>query len=147
MKKGFTLAELLITVVILSVLTAVAIPNFTASINRANARQAIAHLRAIRSAEKMYAARNQGAYFYCNGGTAVQNAGCLLTNLGVEVATERYSFDVTGSGTTFLARTVSGGGVPQDCTAATAICLSDAGVWSGGLVATSYRPDPATVTG
>ena len=146
MNKGFTLAELLITVVILSVLTAVAIPNFTASINRANARQAIAHLRAIRSAEKMSAARNQGAYVYCTGRTAVLNAGCLLTNLGVEVATERYSFDVTGSGTTFLARTVSGG-IPQDCTAATAICLSDTGVWSGGPVATSYTPDPATVTG
>lgn len=47
-KKGFTLAELLIVVAIIAVLTAIAVPLFTASIKKANDSVEAANLRALR---------------------------------------------------------------------------------------------------
>lgn len=49
-KKGFTLAELLIVVAIIAVLTAIAVPLFVTSLNKAKANVKDANIRAVRIA-------------------------------------------------------------------------------------------------
>ena len=103
MKKGFTLVEILITIVILAVLAAIAIPGFSRSRDKAAESQAVAYLRTIRTGEKMYYAKN-AAYIACGDATAIR------TNLGVEVTERYYTFDVVGVAVgpppTFLARAI-----------------------------------------
>lgn len=127
MKKGFTLTELLTTVVILAVLAAVALPKFSKSTEKAKANQAIAYLRAIRVGEKMYFAKNN-TYVACSGKLELQS------KLGVEVTEENYKFTVVagspGIATTFEARSQKGTAAPTTCgTAKDAICVKQDGTW------------------
>lgn len=92
-KKGFSLAEILIVVVVASVLVAISVPNFLRTIDKENARQAITYLRLIRSAQKVYYSNHQ-TYVNCGDTNAVQN------NLGIEISGGDYSFKVTGADTT-----------------------------------------------
>ncbi len=86
-KRGFTLAELLITIVILAVLTAIALPQFQKTGDKANKDQAIADLRRIQTAEKIYFLKN-GVYIYCDNKSDFQNI------LGVELSPVKYYYVV-----------------------------------------------------
>ena len=134
MKKGFTLIELLIVVIILGILAAVAIPGYSKSIKKNQANQAVTYLRATRLAEKMYYTKNSPATYL-----ACANATAIRSNLGVEVTTENYSFDVTATAPTtgFLARARSGTTAPANCTDADTICIDQDGTWTGS---SAYKP-------
>ena len=86
-KRGFTLAELLITIVIIAVLTAIALPQFQKTGDKANKDQAMAALRLIQTAEKMYFLKN-GAYIYA------WNATDLKNNLGLNLTFKNYFYFV-----------------------------------------------------
>ena len=60
-RKGFTLVELAVVVVIIGVLAAFGVPKFLNSVERSKASEAFAYLSAIRTAEERYIAR-QGVY-------------------------------------------------------------------------------------
>lgn len=53
-KKGFTLVELLIVVIIIGILTTVAVPRYTSTIERAKIGKAKSALGILMSAEKIY---------------------------------------------------------------------------------------------
>ena len=62
-KKGFTIIELLIVVVIIGVLAAIAIPKFANTKDKTYVAAMKSDLRNLATYEKQYAADNNGAYF------------------------------------------------------------------------------------
>ncbi|MDG3007712.1 type IV pilin protein [Paludisphaera mucosa] len=60
-RKGFTLVELAVVIVIIGVLAAFGVPKFLNSVERSKAAEAFAYLAAVRTAQERYIAR-QGVY-------------------------------------------------------------------------------------
>ena len=86
MKKGFSLAEVLVVVVILGVLASLIIPRFTGQSERAMVAEAVSMLSAIRQAEESY---NLGNGSYTNN----------LTSLDIVIpGGTKFSYVVDGSG-------------------------------------------------
>jgi prepilin-type N-terminal cleavage/methylation domain-containing protein len=71
--RGFTLIELLIVVIIVAILAAIAIPQFTSSTTDAQAAALDANLATVRSAIEMYKAQHNGVY---PGDLASAGTGC-----------------------------------------------------------------------
>lgn len=60
-RRGFTLVELAVVVVIIGVLAAFGVPRFLQSVERSKASEAFGYLAAVRSAQERYEAR-EGKY-------------------------------------------------------------------------------------
>jgi len=58
-QTGFTLMELMLTVIVLAILVSIAVPTYISTTERARAREAIATLNAIRAAEASYSAERR----------------------------------------------------------------------------------------
>jgi len=67
-KRGFTLLELIIVIMIIGVLAALALPNFGRSRERAFDREAIANLKLMQAALEIY--RLQYGFYYRYNGSA-----------------------------------------------------------------------------
>ena len=64
MKKGFTLIELLVVVLIIGILSAVAVPQYTKSVEKAKASQAMVYLDAWVKAQQMFKLNNGNYHPY-----------------------------------------------------------------------------------
>ncbi len=95
-RKGFTLVELAVVIVIIGVLAAFGVPQFLKSVERSKAAEAFNYLSAVRSAQERYLAK-EGCY--ADSSTS--------TNLDITQVDPKY-FDV---GT--LMATAGSGGSPS----------------------------------
>lgn len=86
MKKGFTMVELLVVLLIVGILAAVAVPIYLANTQRARASEAVATMGLIRQAERDYFI-NRNSYFNVTAG----NLALLPpAGAGVNVTTAQY---------------------------------------------------------
>ncbi len=76
-RRGFTLVELAVVVVIIGVLAAFAVPRFLSSVERSKAAEAFNYLSSVQAAQERYHAR-QGTY------------SAVLTDLDIKMTTPKY---------------------------------------------------------
>ena len=124
LKKGFTLTEILIVVVIIGILAALALPRFMRQDERGIVAEAVAMLSAIRQAEESYRLENSVTTY----ATDLSATGPL----GVDVSSStKFTYAVDGtSGTATATRTPAGACTSTDFGSCT-ITLTSAGVWGG----------------
>ncbi len=99
-RKGFTLIELMIVVVIIGILAALAIPRFMQATVKSKQSEVKGILKQIYTMERTYRQEN-GVYLAC-----ADNAGCAA--IGVEVPIGAlYTYSVALAGTGFTATGVA----------------------------------------
>ena len=87
-RKGFSLVELAVVVIIIGVLAAFGVPRMLKSVERSKAAEAFKYLSAVRAAQERFQAR-EGTY------------AALLTDLDVEQSSPKYyTVGVIGPGVT-----------------------------------------------
>lgn len=100
-RQGFTLAELLIVIVILGILGGIALPRFFPQAEKGRVAEAVAMLSAIRQGEEAYKLENGT---YCNPtGTACGTSSCTWNCLGMEspnTGDRSFSYSLTSATST-----------------------------------------------
>jgi prepilin-type N-terminal cleavage/methylation domain-containing protein len=96
MKRSFTLVELLIVVVIVGVLTTLAVTQYGSVKERTLSREAIANLKLITAAERIYGMEYDGYY-------PVSTQDDINLNLRLSVNERNWDYAVSTSGGNFTA--------------------------------------------
>jgi len=117
-RRGFTLVEVLIVVIIIGILAAIGIPQFTATIEKAKGGEARAGLGYVQTGEKIYFAENS-------------KYTTTLADMDITLTTKYWSFAITtGAGTFTAAATRTGEGT----TAGQTLTMTEAGTIAGNWI-------------
>ena len=118
-KKGFTLIELIIVVIIIGILAAIAAPMMSANVVKARKSEAVAALGTLRTAQRIYFA-DQGAYPAAVMGSIGTSVATMNAYVNAPDLNAQYfnntSYGIDGSGASYA-----------DCTKST-----DSGVRTAG---------------
>lgn len=135
-EKGFTLAELLIVIVILGILGGIALPRFYPQQEKGRVAEAVAILSAIRQGEEAYKLEN-GKYMAPDVDTDCGPSGdadCTWAMLGLEnptTSTSYFSYTVDDADADNFTATAQRNNKPNDSYENKFITLSQDGTWGG----------------
>lgn len=109
MKKGFTLIELIIVVMIIVILAGIALPQFSKTKEHAIGKEAIANLKLIAAAEKIYRMEAVTGYYPIPAGIVNDTGGnaAINTNLRLSIplgsaplyTNRNWSYSITDNNT------------------------------------------------
>lgn len=131
MRRGFTMTELLITLVIIGVMATMLIPRLGKTKAKVYQREAESYLRAIRIAQKQFYAGN-GQYACSSACASAAAINTALGGLGITVKERGYVFSMTSSTATTFTATATRSSDGKTTT------LNQDGTWGG-----TYTPLPA----
>ena len=126
--QGFTLLEILITLMILGVLAGLAIPIYSRRVEESRANEATVNLNAIYMGQKIYALNNSGDYWNGGVGPAVAD---INTTLNIDINPQFYDI---------ASISAANGANPK-----TFVAVATRNNTSGGDGVTSYRINDAGV--
>jgi prepilin-type N-terminal cleavage/methylation domain-containing protein len=91
MRKGFTLLELIVVLIIITIIAGFAIPSYQKSTQKGREREAYLKLLTIHGANQIYKAK-YGAYVD-SGGSVVQDLNFINSNLSIDLSSTDLDFD------------------------------------------------------
>jgi prepilin-type N-terminal cleavage/methylation domain-containing protein len=101
-KRGFTVLELMVVVIIIGVLATLGMINFASVRERVLDREAQANLRLIRAAERIY--RMELSFYYPSGGSST-SVSDINTNLRLQLTTSNWNYKIDNAAiSTFTAK-------------------------------------------
>jgi prepilin-type N-terminal cleavage/methylation domain-containing protein len=103
-RRGFTLVEIIIVMVIMAIMTTLGVPQFSTAIAKARSRDAYNNLVLIHAAQQLYAANN-GFYFRADNVATINAATGLSLNI------------VPSGGTTYACNNTVSPSAPTTCAA------------------------------
>ncbi len=125
-RRGFTLLELLMVVIIVGILAAIALPRYFKTAEKSRSAEAIAILGQIRTSEVRYLAENPASY-----GTLTQIDFDPSTSTG----TPRFIYTVTPTGATDFVAVATRNGLDftagGGCTGGYTVRINAAGIFGG----------------
>ena len=99
-KKGFTLLEVIVVIIILGVLAALALPRLFSNIEFSRSAEALNSISAVRQSVERCSAMRGNDYTGCDVFSGNVGATLDVTNPGVEAGAHfDYTVDITGGGT------------------------------------------------
>ncbi|MCF7876941.1 MAG: prepilin-type N-terminal cleavage/methylation domain-containing protein [Candidatus Omnitrophica bacterium] len=128
MRKGFTLIELIVVVIVVAILASFAVPQYITSIERAKKAKAENALSIIAQAEKMYRAEND-TYIDVADGTFDATLGSFVELDEIDNDTD-WDYAVTGATTPAFTATATRESGSQS---GNTVILDQFGNWSGSF--------------